>query len=79
MPYGLIGATRTCQRGIDMELQNCKYCVDDCIVYSDDMQSHITDLCQVLGQLMEAGFTSRLRVHMCLWYEHLNFSILLMV
>jgi len=74
MPYGLIGATRTCQRGIDMELQNCKYCVDDCIVYSDDMQSHITDLCQVLGKLVlpqeqgrtEGGFRKPL------WILHTN-------
>jgi len=33
--------------------------VDDCIVYSDDMQSHITDLHKVLGQLQDAGFTLR--------------------
>ena len=63
MPYGLTGATQTCQWGLDTVLQNCKYCVDnyvdDCIVYSDDMQSHITDLRKVLGQLMEAGFTLR--------------------
>jgi len=39
MPYGLTGATRTCQRGLDDVLRDCKYCVDnynidDCIVYS---------------------------------------------
>jgi len=51
MPYVLIGATQTWQWGLGM-VKNCKYCVDkhvdDCIVYSDDMQSHITDLCKVL-------------------------------
>jgi len=63
MLYGLTKATQTYQRCLDMVLQNCKYCVDnymdDCIVYSDGMQSHITDLRKVLGQLMEAGFTLR--------------------
>ena len=37
MPYGLTGATQTCQRGLDDVLRDCKYCVnnyvDDCIVY----------------------------------------------
>ena len=48
MPYGLTGATQTCQRGLDAVLKDCKDCVDnyvdDCIVFSDDMESHITDL-----------------------------------
>ena len=45
MPYGLTGATQTCQRGLDNILQDCKDCidnyVDDCIVFSDDMVTHI--------------------------------------
>ena len=61
MPYGLTCATQTCQRGLDTILQNCKHCVDnyvdDCIVFSDDMTSHIQDLRLVLGKLQAAGFT----------------------
>ena len=44
MPYGLTGATQTCQQDLDTILADCKYCVDnyvdDCIVYSDDINSH---------------------------------------
>ena len=61
MPYGLIYATQACQRGLDTILQNCMHYVDnyvdDCIVFSDDMTSHIQDLRQVLGKLQAAGFT----------------------
>ena len=53
MPYGLTGATQTCRQGLDTILADCKYSVDtyvdDCIVYSDDMESHIRDLQEVLG------------------------------
>ena len=63
MPYGLTGATQTCQQGLDSVLADCKYCVDnyvdDCIVYSNDMESHIRDLQEVLGRLLKAGFTLR--------------------
>ena len=63
MLYGLTCATQTCQCGLDTILQNCKHCadnyVDDCIVFSDDMTSHIQDLCLVLGELQAAGFTLR--------------------
>ena len=63
MPYGLTGATQTCQQCLDTISADCKYCVgnyvDDCIVYSDDMNSHIRDLKEVLGQLHKAGFTLR--------------------
>ena len=63
MPYGLTGATQTCQRGLDSILHNCKDCidnyVDDCIVFSDNMTAHISDLRRVLDQLRAAGFTLR--------------------
>lgn len=63
MPYGLTGATQTCQRGLDNILQNCKDCVDnyvdDCIVFSDNMTTHISDLQKVLGRLLAAGLTLR--------------------
>jgi len=63
MPYGLTGATQTCQCGLDDVLHDCKYCVDnyvdDCIVYSSDMGSHIQDLQLVLSKPKAAGFTIR--------------------
>ena len=60
MPYGLTGATQTCQRGLDQVLKDCvdNY-IDDCIVFSDDMQSHVRDLQRVLSKLLNAGFTLR--------------------
>ena len=63
MPYWLNGhgTTQNCQRGLDKVLKNCKHCVDnyidDCIVFSDDMQSHVTDFHCVLSKLLNAGFT----------------------
>jgi len=63
MPYGLTGATQTCQRGLDSLLQSCKDCVDnyvdDCIVFSKDMHTHIKDLRRVLSRLSAAGLTLR--------------------
>ena len=63
MPYGLTGATQTCQRGLDEVLKECKDCVDnyvdDCIIYSTDMKTHASDLKQVLSRLQYAGFTLR--------------------
>ena len=63
MPYGLTGATQTCQRALDHTLKTCKDCVDnyvdDLIVFSDDMTSHISDLCRVLQKLKATGFTLR--------------------
>ncbi len=63
MPYGLTGATQTCQRGLDRILKDCTDCVDnyidDCLVFSEDLQSHARDLRRVLGRLERAGFTLR--------------------
>ena len=63
MPYGLTGATQTCQRGLDEVLKDCKDCVDnyvdDCIIFSDTLDSHIDHLQRVLGHLQSAGFTLR--------------------
>ena len=48
MPYGQTGATQTCQRGLDEVLKDCKDCVDnyvdDCIIFSDTLDSHIDHL-----------------------------------
>ena len=63
MPYGLTGTTQTCQRALHHTLKTCKDCVDnyvdDFIVFSDDMTSHISDLRRVLQKLKAAGFTLR--------------------
>ena len=63
MPYGLTGATQTCQWRLDTVLHDCKYCVhnyvNDCVVFSSDMTSHARDLQKVLGVLQDAGFTLR--------------------
>ena len=50
---------------LDHTLKTCKDCVDnymyvdDLIVFSDDMKSHISDLHRVLQKLKAAGFTLR--------------------
>ena len=63
MPYGLTEATQTCQRGLDKLLDDCKDCVDnyvdDFIVFSNSMESHISDLRRVLSRLMAAGLSLR--------------------
>ena len=63
MPYGLTNATQTCQRGLDKVLKECKDCVDnyvdDCIIFSDNMETHVRDVHRVLDKLQEAGFTLR--------------------
>ena len=63
MPYGLTNATQTCQRGLDKVLKDCRDCVDnyvdDCIIFSDDMTTHVRDVNRVLDKLQEAGFTLR--------------------
>ena len=63
MPYGLTGATQTCQRGLDHVLGDCQDCVDNyignCLVYSDNMETHMKDLERVLSRLQTAGLTLR--------------------
>ena len=55
MPYGLTGATQTCQRALDETFRECYDCVDnyvdDIIVFSDDMDTHIKDLHRVFKKL----------------------------
>ena len=63
MPYGLTGATQTCQRALDETFCECYDCVDnyvdDIIVFSDDMDTHIKDLHRVFKKLKSAGFVLR--------------------
>ena len=69
MPYGLTGATQTCQQGLDTILADCKYCVDnyidDCIVYSDDMESHMT---------ITTSWVYLERLQMYIWQVHSHSS-----
>ena len=55
MLYGLTGTTQTCQRGLDKVLKDCKHCVDnymdDCTIFSENMETHIRDLRMVLDKL----------------------------
>ena len=59
MPYGLTGATQTCRSALDETFCECHNCVDnyvdDIIVFSGDMDSHIKDLQQVFKKLRFAG------------------------
>ena len=77
MPYGLTGATQMCQRGLDAILKDCKDCVDNyvdnCIVFSDDMASHITDLNRVLSRIEGAGLVGSDGD----WEEHLQMLLFL--
>ena len=63
MPYGLTGATQTCQRTLDEVFRECHDCVDnyvdDIIVFSDNMESHKADLQRMLQKLKLAGFMLR--------------------
>ena len=63
MPYGLTGATQTCQRALDEVFHECHDCVDnyvdDIIVFSDNMCTHINDLRCVVKKLKVAGFMLR--------------------
>ena len=72
MPYGLTGATQTCQQGLDQVFSDCKDCVDnyvdDFIIFSDDVESHISDLRRVLSRLQKARFT--LRGSKCFFGRH---------
>jgi len=66
MPYGLTGTTQTCQHGL---FHKCHDCVDNYVddIFSDDMDSHITDLRRVLEKLRVAGFTLN-----TFWFNHLS-------
>ena len=46
-----------CQRGLDQVLSDCKDCVDnyvDDFIFSDDVESHVSDLGRVLSRLQKA-------------------------
>jgi len=44
MPYGLTGATQTCQRDLDEVLKDCKDCIDnyvDDVLYTQQTWKHL--------------------------------------
>ena len=63
MPFGLVNATSTFQRLMDIVLdglQNmCSAYVDDIIVYSGSWEEHLKDIDTVLGKLKKAGLTAK--------------------
>ena len=67
MTYGLIRATQICQWGLNRVLKDCKDCVDsyinDCIMFSDDMLSHVADLQCILNKLLNS-LSKDLSVHL---------------
>jgi Reverse transcriptase (RNA-dependent DNA polymerase) len=65
MPFGLRNAPSTFQRAIDFILsgvrwQKCLCYLDDIIVFSSSMESHVEDLDKVLSLLRDAGVSLRL-------------------
>ena len=65
-------------RPVNHVLKSCKECggnyVDGLIVFSDDMESYITDLRQVLLKIRAAGFTLRGSKCFFLVAVHLSFE-----
>ena len=64
MPFGLVNAQATFQRLMDNILQgtrNAESYVDDCIVYSQNFDSHLEDLREVLERLRDAKLHVKLR------------------
>ena len=62
MPYShTTNATQTCKQGLDKLLKECKDCVDnyidDGIIFSDNMETHVRDVHRVLDKLQKASFT----------------------
>ena len=60
MPFGLCNAPATFQRTLDILLSGLKWStclvyVDDVIIFSDDFQSHLAHVHQVLNIIREAG------------------------
>ena len=51
-----------CHRGLDQVLSDCKDCVDnyvDDFIFSDDVESHVSDLGRMLSRLQKARFILR--------------------
>jgi hypothetical protein len=63
MPFGLVSAPSTFQRGIngvvsDLKNKCCQVYLDDLITYSQEMRSHLEHLRDVFSRLQKAGFLS---------------------
>jgi transposase InsO family protein len=72
MPFGLVNATSTFQRSMDIILAPVKWAcallyLDDVLVYSRSMAQHRTDVDRVLGLLEAAGVT--LNAKKCRFFE----------
>ena len=64
MPFGLVNAQATFQRLMDNILlgtKNTESYIDDCIVYSQDFENHLSDLRCILERLRSANLHVKLR------------------
>ena len=73
MPFGLRNAPATFQRALDIILsgvrwQSCLIYLDDVIIFSKDMETHVKDVTKVLDLLREAGVTLKLKK--CSWFTN---------
>ena len=71
MPFGLRNAPATFQRALDIILsgvrwQTCLIYLDDVIIFSKDIESHLKDVDEVLRLLHQAGVTLKLKK--CSWF-----------
>ena len=71
MPFGLRSAPATFQRALDIILsgvrwQTCLIYLDDVIIFSKDIDSHLKDVDEVLQLLHQAGVTLKLKK--CSWF-----------
>ena len=65
MPFGLTNAPATFQRTLDIVLssfkwRSCLVYLDDVILFSKDVKTHIRHVDEVLGALQSAGVTLKL-------------------
>ena len=66
MPFGLTNAPATFQRTLDIHLsqykwKSCLVYLDDVIIFSRNLDSHISPVEQVLSSLSRAGITVKLK------------------
>ena len=63
MLYDFTNATQTYQWELDKMLKDWKDCVNnyisDCIIFSEDVKTHVRDFHHVLDKLQAAGFALR--------------------
>ena len=66
MPFGLMNAPATFQRMLDILLaryrwKSCLIYLDDIIIFSNDFDSHLREVSEILSTLQAAGLSLKLR------------------